>query len=130
MKEELKYQSLEVRSDEVITSILEGDDINKLILLPLEAGMNHPDWKFAQDLCLQLVNHEDWRVQANALKGLEYIARTRGKLEKHLVKPVLLKYLKSEVCEQLDVAHITRRINNLLGWRIGRKEIERQKQSR
>lgn len=81
-------------------------------------------------MCLTLLNHEDWRVQANALRGLEYVARSKGKLEKHLVKPVLLKYLKSEACEQLDVVHVTQTINNLLGWRIGNKEIERQKQSR
>ena len=121
MDESLQYTPL----DEGIASDLDKvTNLDELILLPLGVGMNHPDWKYSQDLCLKLTDHSDWRVRANAFRGLEYTAMTKGKLEKHLVKPILLKALRSDDYERLDIIHITERINNLLNWKIGTNRIE------
>jgi hypothetical protein len=40
---------------------------------------------------VKLSEHEDSRVRANALFGIEYAARFRGRVEKTVVKPVLLR---------------------------------------
>jgi len=121
----LTYSSLDNFSNEYILSILNGDNLDDLIRLPLSVGMNHNDWKFAQDLCIKLSSHSDWRVKANSLRGLEYIAKTKGRLEKHLVKPILLSALKSNEWENLDIVQVTFRINQYLNWKIGIKAMER-----
>ena len=124
-KSELTYKALEILSDIDIDSILNSNKIDELIRLPLSVGMNHPDWKFAQDLCVKLYSHDDWRVKANALSGLELIAMSKGKLEKHIIKPILMNALKSKDFENLDIIHITNRINGRMNWKIGVKAIER-----
>ncbi|WP_343363829.1 hypothetical protein [Listeria seeligeri] len=49
------------------------------------------DWKFAQNTCLTLAEHEIPAIRANAILGLAYIARNKRILEKNLVKPVILR---------------------------------------
>lgn len=120
----LKYKALDNFSDEEINTILNSDNLLEIIRLPISVGMNHHNWKFAQDLCIKLSTHSDWRVRANCLTGLQYIAQTKGKLEKHLVKPILLNALKSDEWDQLDAINVTKRINSLLNWKIGLKTIE------
>ncbi len=125
MEINLKYSPLDTLSNDDIASLLLSENIEDTIKLPLLVGYNHPNWKFAQDLCIKLSSHTDWRVRANSLRGLEYIAKTRGNLEKHLVKPVLIAALKSSDCDKLDAIHVTNKINKYLNWKIGTKAIAR-----
>jgi hypothetical protein len=117
----LKYKPLDILTDSEISETLSNGSIESIIMLPLSVGLNHPNWKFAQSICIQLYAHSDWRVKANALQGLEYIARSKGKLEKHLVKPILLDALRSSIHEDLDSQNIVATINRLLKWKIGSK---------
>ena len=55
------------------------------------------DWKFAQDVCLGLVENQDERIRVNALLGLSYIARNHCKLEKNKVYIAAKKVLKSKM---------------------------------
>lgn len=118
MTDKLKYRPLDDLSDESIKSILAGDNLDELIRLPLNVGMNHPNWKYAQDICIRLTQSKDIRVRANAFRGLEYVAMTKGKLEKHLVKPLLIEALRSGYREELDILSVIRRINLCLDWNI------------
>lgn len=119
------YKPLSKKTREEVKEILESNDIDALITLPLSLGEYEPDWKFAQDTCIKLAEHEDERVRANAALGLAYVARTKGELEKNLVKPVLLQLLKD--CEEYQwrVIDAIEDINLFMGWRIGKKAIQR-----
>ena len=77
-------------------------------------------WKYAQDICLRLADHSDAAIRANACLGLAYVARTQGRLEKHLVKPVLLRELRSnlEFCGRVQDAIDD--INSFLKWKLGK----------
>ena len=75
MEKGLIYSPLTVHSDDEIKRILKMGSYEEILKLPLEIGMNHYDWKFAQDVCLQLAEHEDERIRANAILGSAYIAR-------------------------------------------------------
>lgn len=119
MKEDLEYRPLDNLSEESIQAILNGDNLGDIIRLPLSVGMNHPNWKYAQDLCIKLAESNDLRIRTNALRGLGYVAMTKGKLEKHLVKPLLINALKSEHKEELDIVDIVIMINRDLKWNIG-----------
>lgn len=57
------------------------------------------DWKHAQTICNKSFESDDLRFRANAALGLAYIARTKGQLEKHLVKPLLVKALEKNKAE-------------------------------
>lgn len=92
-------------------------------------GFNHENWRFIQEVCVRLSEHRDPWVRSNSLLGLSYAARFRGKVEKNIVKPVLLRAL--EDCDE-RVAGVAQDaiddINRLMRWRIGgakkRKEAE------
>lgn len=121
------YKPLEILSDVEINNILKKGDLNELILLPLSVGEYHRNWKYAQDLCVKLSSHEDARVRANAVLGLAYIARTKGSLEKHIVKPILLKELReNEECKWRIIDAIDD-INLFMKWDIGQNALNKEK---
>lgn len=80
-----------------IEKFLKSESIEELLILSLAVGENFPDWKYAQDTGLLLAEHKNENVRANACLGLAHIARIKGRLEKHLVKPILLRELRSQV---------------------------------
>lgn len=120
------YRPLDVFSDEEIEKILQSNDINEIIRLPLLVGMNHQKWKFAQDLCVKLSEHEDSRVRANSILGLAYVARTKGKLEKYIVKPVVLKALRDNKEFEWLVVDAINDINLFMKWDIGKKALGKE----
>lgn len=79
-----------------VEELLIYGSIEELLILSLALGEHFPDWKYAQDVCLRLAEHPSDKVRANACLGLAYIARTKQSLEKHLVKPILLRELRAQ----------------------------------
>jgi len=115
----ITYNILPKFDDKEIKRMLKSGTLEELILLPLSVGEYHSDWKYAQDVCIGLINHDDEKVRANAALGLAYTARTKGKLEKHVVKPALIKLLKD--CSEDNkwrVIDAIEDINLFLKWRI------------
>ncbi len=122
MNDELFYQPLpKYDSSQEVQKILESGSKKDLMLLSLGVGENHPDWKFAQDTCLKLAESDDEGIRANACLGLAYIARTKGNLEKHLVKPILLRELREQTDLQWRILDAINDINNYLGWKLAFK---------
>jgi len=76
------------------------------------------DWKSAQTICIKSFDSDDQRVRANAALGLAYIARTKGKLEKHLVKPLLVKELRENIENRWRIIDAITDINSYLGWHL------------
>jgi len=122
---ELKYKPLSEFDDITIKQILQFGTIEEMIILPLSIGQHNPNWKYAQDICVKLSNHDDERVRANAALGLAYTARTKGKLEKHIVKPVLLKLLNDCTEYRWRIIDAIEDINLFMKWRIAEKAIEK-----
>jgi len=121
---------VEVLDREALDAI-ERDDIERLTTLPVDLGFNHENWRFIQDICVRLSEHRSWQIRANALLGLSYAARFRGKLEKNVVKPVLLRALKDDSPDVVASAQdAIEDINRLMGWNIGgarrQKKIEKR----
>lgn len=113
------YQPLPIITQRAETeAILNHGSFDELMLLPLALGEHYPDWKYAQDVCLKLADHADDRIRANACLGLGYVARTQGKLEKHLVKPVILRELRTQTEWRWRIEDAIADINHYLGWRL------------
>lgn len=119
------YQPLPKIDKKEIEQILQSGSIEELMILPLAVGEYYADWKTAQNICAELSKHSDERVRANSALGFSYIARTKGKLEKHIVKPILLELLKN--CnEQRDrVIDSIQDTNIYMKWNLGEKAIKR-----
>jgi hypothetical protein len=125
----LVYRAPEAVLDREAMDAIARDDIERLINLPIDLGFHHENWRFIQDVCVRLSEHRDWRVRANSLLGLSYAARFRGRVEKNIVKPVLLRALKDPNQGVAGTAQdAIEDINRLMGWRIGgakrQKELE------
>lgn len=117
------YRPLEDITYEEALRILESGTLEERILLPLRAGEMMVDWKQAQTICIKSFESDDSRVRANAALGLAYIARTKGQLEKHLVKPLLVKELRENIENRWRVIDAITDINYYLGWHLEEKAL-------
>ena len=118
MEEKRIYRPLPVYSDEEINKIMIDGTYEELGILSLAVGMNHHDWKFAQSICLKLAEHENEAIRANAVFGLAYIARTKGRLSNHLVKPVIFRELRRSENFRWRIEDTISDINLFLGWNM------------
>ncbi|MBP2116333.1 hypothetical protein [Paenibacillus silagei] len=117
------YKPLNDLSSEEIKDRLKRNDTADLLTLPLSVGEYHSNWKFAQDICARLSNHESAAVRANAVLGFAYIARTKGQLEKHIVKPIVLRELRENKEYEWRIRDSIEDINLFMKWNIGNRII-------
>ena len=110
-----------LHSKEEIEESLNFGTIEELLVLPLAVGENFQDWKYAQDICLRLADHSSDKVRANACLGLAYVARTKHQLEKHLVKPILLRELRCQTEFLWRIEDAVKDINCYLKWHLAHK---------
>lgn len=124
MTEKRVYKPLEDLSNQQLNEILDRKRIDELIPLPLSVGEYHINWKYAQDLCAKLSEHENPLIRANAILGFAYIARTKGMLEKHIVKPIVLKELRDNQEYNWRIIDAIHDINLFMKWKIGANAIK------
>lgn len=115
------YRPLPDCDMEQAKEILDRGLREELLLLPLSAGEYFEHWKPAQDICVRLFDHEDAAIRANAALGLSYIARTKGVLDKRIVKPYLLRELRVNTEYRWRIVDAIEDINLFLGWKLGEK---------
>ncbi|WP_103667922.1 hypothetical protein [Pseudanabaena sp. BC1403] len=110
-----------LNSKEKIENLLSYGTTEELLVLPLAVGESFPDWKYAQNICLRLADHPSDKVRANACLGLAYVARTKQRLEKHLVKPILLRELRCQTEFRWRIEDAINDINHCLKWHLVHK---------
>ena len=116
------YRALPVYTERTeVERVLATGTWEELMVLSLALGDGWPDWKFAQDVCLSLAEHRDAAIRANACLGLAYVARTQRRLEKHLVKPVLLRELRDQTEFRGRIEDAISDINTFLKWRLAQR---------
>ncbi|MBD2092740.1 hypothetical protein H6F67_23085 [Microcoleus sp. FACHB-1515] len=120
------YRPLPLFADrKQIEEVLRHGSIQELLILPLALGEHCPNWKYAQGVCLGLAEHSDPAVRANACLGLAYIARTKQRLEKHLVKPILLRELRDQIEFRWRIEDAIKDINHYLKWNLANKHEDK-----
>jgi len=119
------YHSPKVDSKEEVKNILMENNKDELEKLGIAVGLCCPDWKYAQDICLLLIENEESVVRANAILGLAHIARTKGQLDKRLVKPIILRELRFNENNRSTILDAIQDINKFLGWSIGLKLVKK-----
>lgn len=119
--EKLIYLDLDNLSKEEVLQTLTTGSFEQLAALPFIVGENYPDWKFAQTICVKLADNEHELIRANAIMGFGYIARTKGKLEKHIVKPLVLRELRQNIENKGQIIDAIGDINQFMGWKLASK---------
>lgn len=104
-----------------VKELLVCGSMEDVLTLSLTLGEHFPDWKYAQDVFLRLAEHPSDKVRANACLGLAYIARTKQRLDKHLVKPVLLQELRAQTDFRWRIEDAFSDINHYLRWHLAFK---------
>lgn len=115
------YKHVEEYSDQEIIEILDRQEVEELKYLSLSVGMYHHNWKYAQDICLKLAQHENPNIRANAILGIAHVARTKRKLDKRLVKPIILKELRENKENNGTILDAISDINLFLKWNLAKK---------
>lgn len=118
---ERRYQEISEYTDQEMELILERAVIEELILLPLSVGLYHHNWRTAQKVCLELGRHENAHVRANAVLGLAHTARTKGALDKRLVKPMVLRELRDNTRYRGTITDAISDMNLFLNWNLAKK---------
>ena len=114
-----KYVPLPIYSTkEEIQEVFKDGSKKDLMMLSLGVGESYPDWKYAQDVCVQLSESKDADIRANACLGFAYIARTKGAIDKDIVVPILLRELQSQVKNKQLVKDAIEDLNYRLGWNL------------
>jgi hypothetical protein len=114
------YWSPEPISDAEVMAAIRNDDVEALRKIPIRLGFHHENWRFIQDVSVRLSSHRDVDVRANSLLGLLYAARFRGRVEKNVVKPILLRALRDSHPHVVYTAQdAIEEINLVMKWDIG-----------
>ena len=87
----MKYEPLPFLSNETALEILKNANPNELKVLPFSLGEYCEDWKFAQDICIELLNSPHLDVRVNAVCELSYIARNHKMLEKKRIESIIFR---------------------------------------
>jgi hypothetical protein len=112
------YEEAKDFSKKDILNIIERNQFEEIAVLPFNIGEYFPDWEFAQEICIKLTNHENAEVRANAIMGLAYIARTKTKLDKNIVLPIILREYKENIDAKGIIEDAIDDINQFLEWKI------------
>jgi hypothetical protein len=123
---ERRYEEPQPISESEVLDAIARDDVERLLMIPIELGFHHENWRFIQDIAVRLSEHPDPGVRHNSLFGIEYAARFRGRVEKNVVKPVLLRALKDEDPGVAALAgNVISAVNHLMKWNIGGAATQR-----
>ncbi len=121
-----------IESREQALGILEQGEVDELMRLPLAVGLqcSKSDKEFAQELCLKLADNDCSAVRANAILGLAYIAIKHKWLDKRIVKPYIIRELRTNDGFNWRIVDAVEDINDSLGWQLAKKPIQRIKNQR
>jgi hypothetical protein len=112
-----KYVEIPKWDRDKVDQALRDDDPNALRYAVLAVSMYDQDWRYAQDLCVQLSSHLNINVRGNAIQGFGHISRVHGQLDQFVVQPIIQaalsnahKYVRGNASDAADeTAHF-------LGW--------------
>lgn len=112
----MKYEPIKKYSNEEITHILENGTNDDLKLLSMSVGEYSADWKFAQGICLRLLQTDNSEIRANAILGLSYIARVHRMLDRKIVEPFIEKEIKTNRDYHERVQYAAEDIYLFMNW--------------
>ena len=106
MPDKLKYVEIKPRLREDLEDALNGSDENEICNTLYSAAQHEPDWRWSQQQCLKMLNHESLLVRSTALIAIGEIALFRGCLDLEAVLPEINRVARDPAlapfAEELD----------------------------
>lgn len=90
----MQYKDVDIITKDEALKIIEEGSVLKICDALLGVVLHSSDWKWCQNQCLNLLNHQNIEVQSLAATCLGHIARIHKKIDKPLVIKVLNAKLK------------------------------------
>jgi len=90
---QMKYEKIEPISREEAEAIICNGDPEAIGLTLIRLAYHHRDWRWVQDLCIGLSEHEDKWVRRNCATCFGHLARIHRKIDLEKVNPVLRRLL-------------------------------------
>lgn len=119
MPQKRLYRAVPYYTDEEIKLAIREDNVESLQDIAFAVGYHSLDWKYSQDVCLQLSGHANAGVREMSILGLFYVAHFQKKLDKRLVKPALLRALRDpEITVRERAEDLIPQINSKMDWNI------------
>jgi HEAT repeat protein len=87
VSEKPKYAEIRQREREELDAAFKSSDANVICNALYSAAQHEADWRWSQDQCLKMLNHESLLVRSTALIALGEIALFRGRLDLGIVLP-------------------------------------------
>lgn len=95
----MKYEAIEPElSHDAVEAAILINNPEELSYAVLSAALHSDNPEWAEDVCLRLSGHEDFRVRGNAVPGFGHIARIHGKLNKKKILPLV----EMALCDESD----------------------------
>ena len=116
------YKPTIARTKGEIRDLLESGDISDQADAIWSATCTVNDYKWAQDICHEYSESDNPILRRGAILGLSNVARTFGKLDKTLAKPLLLRALDDADEGVVDAARCAiEDVNHFFRWSIGKR---------
>jgi hypothetical protein len=87
VSEKPKYVEIQHREREELEAAFNSSDTNVICNALYSAAQHEADWRWSQEQCLKMLNHESLLVRSTALIALGEIALFRGRLDLETVLP-------------------------------------------
>ena len=104
-----------------IEDLLSTAEPEELAEVPIVISLDPPDAAWAEEICLDLSDHDDPLVRGNSIEALGYLARTTGDLDEKRVRAVIVAALEDEdedVRAQAEAAALD--LERYMSWVIER----------
>jgi hypothetical protein len=106
---------------EDVQAVLDRADPQELLYVPITVSLDPPDCRWSESTCLRLSSHPDEQVRANAVLGFGHLARTCGRLDEEVVRPIIEAGLRDASAVVRDHAgSAADDVTHFLGWRLDR----------
>ena len=91
MSEKLKYVEIQARDRDELETAFKSHDANVVCDALYSAAQHEADWRWSQEQCLKMLDHESLLVRSAALIALGEIALFRGHLDLETVLPEIYR---------------------------------------
>ena len=72
-----------------VQAVLDRGDPHELLYVPIVISLDPPDCDWAERICTRLAAYPDATVRGNALVAFGHLARTCGRLNEAVVRPLI-----------------------------------------
>ena len=102
-----------------VEAVLRRGVPSELLWAPIVVSMDPPDCEWAQSVCVRLATHQDGNVRGNAVLGFGHLARTCGRVNESIVRPLV----EAALCDpdEYVAGHghdAADDLRHFLGWRF------------